>query len=80
MGYMMAHGDCFRCGRFFSFNPHLVPSIPLARNAEGQFVPTPGGERHPICRACVEQVNPIRKASGLFEIQILPGAYEPAEE
>jgi hypothetical protein len=83
MGAYLVHGNCFRCGRVFSFNPHKVPSIPVKRNAEGQYEAVPpelGGVREPVCRPCVDEVNPVRVAKGLDPIRILPGAYEPADE
>lgn len=67
MGYMLCHGECANCHRLFSFNPDFVPSVRV------------NGHKEPICRACVEWANPLRKEKGLAEIQILPGAYEPQE-
>jgi len=52
----------------FTFNPDLVPSIRVT------------GFREPVCRSCVEEVNPVRVAKGLDPIQILPGAYDPTED
>lgn len=68
MGYVFVMGACIGCGRLFSFNPHAVPSIPIK------------GVREPVCRACVERANLIRKANGLDLIVIRPDAYEPVEE
>lgn len=59
-----ATGECGRCHNLFTFNPDLVPSL----------------NNVPFCRNCVEQANPIRKANGLAEIVILPGAYDIATE
>ena len=69
MGYMLCMSNCYACGRYFGFNPERVPSI------------TPPGKssREPICRDCVEAVNPKRVANGLPPIAILPGAYEAEE-
>ena len=64
MGVMFAIAPCFACKTLVSFNPDLVPSH----------------ENHPICQSCVDRVNPIRRANGLPEITVLPGAYEPADE
>ena len=68
MGYAFAMSACFGCGRTFSFNPVRVPSI------------TVDGTRRPICRDCVERVNPLRVANGLEPIVPLPDAYEPVDE
>jgi hypothetical protein len=67
MSYMLAYGHCIRCGREFGFNPDLVPSIRIK------------GIREPICKACVERVNPIRKEKGLDPIVPHPNAYEAQE-
>jgi hypothetical protein len=67
-GAMFATGPCIGCGVIFTFNPELVPSSSAVT-----------GKREPICRACVERINPRRIANGLEPIQPLPGAYEPAE-
>jgi len=69
MGYMIATGNCFGCGRLFDFNPERVPSIRDPRT----------NEREPICRACVERVNPTREQRGLEPIRVVAGAYEPEE-
>lgn len=59
---------CFGCGRVFAFNPHRVPSIPI------------DGDRKPICRRCVEEINPRRIANGLEPIVPAPDAYDPIPE
>jgi len=66
-GYMFVMGQCFGCGRLFSFNPNKVPSLRI------------NGERQPICRTCIERANPERIKRGLDPIKILPDAYEPEE-
>ena len=68
MGYVSVIGECFGCGRIFSFSPTKVPSIPI------------DGDRKPICGNCVERVNPQRIANGLDPIVVLPGAYEADDE
>ena len=68
MGYVMVTSACFGCRRIFSYNPKHVPSIPIK------------GVREPICRDCVEFVNPKRVANGLEPIVIRPQAYEPLRE
>jgi hypothetical protein len=67
MAWMMVIGPCILCGRIFEFNADRVPSAVV------------NGKREPLCRACVERANPLRKEKGLPEIRILPGAYEPQE-
>ena len=68
MGYFFALGRCICCGRRFTFHPERVPSLIVE------------DEREPVCRACVDKINPVRKANGLDEIVPLPGAYEPGSE
>ena len=67
-GYAIALAPCIGCGRVFGFNPHRVPSVVI------------NGEREPICRDCVQRVNPTRVANGLEPIRIFPDSYEPIEE
>lgn len=61
-------GTCIGCKRPFTFSPSRVPSVRV------------NGEREPICRDCVERVNPRRIANGLDPIVPLPGAYDPDPE
>jgi hypothetical protein len=68
MGYALAMGACIGCGNVFSFNPLRVPSVTI------------NGAKEPICRACVERVNPMRKANGLEPIVPLPDAYDACDE
>lgn len=82
-GYLVVLGECFVCRRPFTFNPHLVPSIPI--DPVTQRPPDLGGDperaqREPICESCVERVNRIRESLGEEGIRILQGAYEPIEE
>jgi len=74
MGYALCMSACYGCGRVFSYNPHLVPSITPPAGRPG------AGTRQPICETCVTRANPIRVANGLAPIQILDGAYEPMDE
>lgn len=67
MAYMAAIGPCVGCGAMFSFNPNLVPSVVV------------NGVREPVCRACIERVNPVRAERGLPVFNVLPGAYDPEE-
>lgn len=68
MGYVMAHGICFGCKRVFGFHPNLVPSVVV------------DGRREPICQGCVNLANPARIKNGLQPIEVLPGAYDAADE
>ena len=53
-----------------------MPSVPID---PGTGMPKPGGVREPICRDCVEVVNPERVRNGLDPIRVHPDAYEPQE-
>jgi hypothetical protein len=68
MGYALCHSTCYGCKRVFSYNPMRVPSIRI------------DGVREPICRDCVERVNPLRELRGLPPIELFPDAYEPCDE
>lgn len=68
MGCILMLGACVCCRRPFCFNPHRVPSERV------------NGVRQPICRNCVEEANPIRKAKGLEPIKIYEDSYEPIAE
>jgi hypothetical protein len=68
MAYVSVMAECVGCGQMFFFHPMKVPSITIT------------GERRPICRDCVERVNPRRIANGLDPIEPLPGAYDAADE
>jgi hypothetical protein len=70
MGYISVTSACFGCGRVFSYNPMHVPSIRDPRT----------GSREPVCRDCVERVNPMRAQNGLPPIVPHPQAYEPCPE
>lgn len=67
MSYMQAMSACVGCGRLFSYNPELVPSIRI------------NGVREPICQACVDAANPRRIANKLEPIRVAPGAYDAQE-
>jgi len=68
MGYVLAHDACIGCGRLFSFNPMRVPSVWF------------DGNREPICRDCVERVNPARIKNGLEPIVPARDAYDACNE
>ena len=72
MGYAQAFSPCFQCGKTFAYNPHRVPSI---RWDIKSGVEDPNAPRQPICRACVEEANPLRVKKGLPKIYIHPEAY-----
>jgi hypothetical protein len=69
MGYMIATGHCIGCKQLFSFNPLRVPSSSAIT-----------GQREPICPACVDRINNVRKEKGLPKVVPAPDAYEPIEE
>jgi len=64
----MCHGSCLVCKRFFSFNPHRVPSYRLK------------GEREPICESCMKRINEQRQERGQDPFPINADAYEPLPE
>jgi hypothetical protein len=68
--YAFCTSSCFGCRRIFFYNPLRVPSIVDPRT----------GSKEPICRDCVERVNPLRIKNGLEPIVPLPDAYEPCDE
>jgi hypothetical protein len=68
MGYAFCTSACIGCGRIFSYNPMRVPSCRI------------NGVREPICKSCVERVNPRRIKNGLEPIVPLPDAYEACDE
>jgi hypothetical protein len=56
-------GECWGCRELFAYDPEKVPCARI------------GGEDRPICEPCVVRIAPIRKAKGLPEIVVKPGAY-----
>jgi len=74
-GFYTVTGVCFGCERIFSFHPHKVPSI---RIKDGK--PDPAGDRQPICKECIDRINPIRKKNGLPEIIYASDAYDAVLE
>ena len=69
MGYAIVIGPCIGCGNTFGYSPSRVPSSSAVT-----------GKAEPICRDCVDRINPLRIAHGLEPIKPLPGAYDPTEE
>lgn len=76
MGYAIVVSPCYCCEAPFGYNPHRVPSIPIGPNGQ----PSPTGDRKPLCRRCVEALNPVRVARGLDPIVIYPDSYEPVPD
>lgn len=68
MGFVTAYSACYVCGNLFTYNPMRVPSVPV------------NGVREPLCRACVERVNPGRVANGLPPIVPHRDAYTACNE
>jgi hypothetical protein len=62
-GYVFAFGPCWACRRVFGFHPERVCSIVV------------DGEREPLCLACVEHANDLRRENGNPLMHVLPGAY-----
>jgi hypothetical protein len=70
-------GECYLCGRVFTFNPHRVPSYDPSLDDPSK---RPG--RQPICETCIERVNAARSARGLDPWPVYADSYEaisPAE-
>lgn len=65
---MYVIGNCFGCGKTFTFNPYKVPSIRYE------------GTKREVCATCIAIANLKRVANGLDPIEISPGAYEPIDE
>jgi len=68
MGYCFAFSACAGCHQPFSYNPIKVPSIRI------------NGIREPICKTCIDRVNPGRIRDGLKPIRYSADAYEPVDE
>ena len=87
-GRLLAFGPCWSCGHLFTFDPDLVPSIPIdpdtnwALDLDRHGQPTTytaadylRSVKQPVCEACVQQANELRRAHGRPLIDVLPGAY-----
>ena len=78
--YLVAMAPCYACGVVFSFDPYLVPSIPIDPETG---TPADVGEhregatytRRPVCRYCIGRANANRRAEGRPEILVTPNAY-----
>lgn len=81
-GYVVL-GECWSCGRRFTFNPHTVPSIGIdpVTNLPGDIGDSDPARavRQPICATCIERANEKRAAEGREPIPVLPGAYDFVE-
>lgn len=79
-GYLVV-GRCFACGNVFTFNPHLVPSVPI--DPMTKLPPDVGktdpvrAVREPLCERCVSILNRRRAEEGREPLIVLAGAYEP---
>jgi hypothetical protein len=60
---VIALTTCWLCNRRFACDPDKV------------CIFVEDGVRQPLCRTCVEAVNPARVAAGLDPFVVLPGAY-----
>jgi len=83
-GAYFAAGPCAFCGRVFTFNPELVPSIPanawlIAEIVADGGTPPLESAKVPICADCLAKINRLREEHQLPRIVALPGAYESAE-
>lgn len=87
-GKFIAYAPCWSCGRSFTFDPDLVPSIPIDPDRKAPLdVDSDGSPRRwttdeyqrsvkqPVCEVCVTAANANRKAEGRPPIDVLPGAY-----
>lgn len=68
MGYFCITSTCAVCRALITYHPHKVPSVRVE------------GVRQPICRPCVDEINPLRVEHGLPAIPIQDGAYDAADE
>lgn len=69
MGYAFCMGQCYGCGRTFTFNPVRVPSV---RDQSGT--------KQPLCRGCVDYVNSEKAKAGLPLFPMPEDAYEACDE
>ncbi len=68
MGFCFVFSLCAACHLSFFYNPLTVPSVRI------------NGVKEPICRGCIERVNPERIRGGLKPIRYSADAYEPIRE
>ena len=91
-GYVYVASPCFTCGRLFSYNPHLVPSVPIDpetgrpldvdEHGQPQEIDPAAKTRavkQPLCKDCISLVNARRRAKGLEPIHVFRDAYEAIE-
>lgn len=88
-GRFIAFGRCWGCGRSFTFDPDLVPSIPIDPETgwaldvdprDGTLREFTADEyarsvKQPVCADCVELANAKRADAGRPLIHVLRGAY-----
>jgi hypothetical protein len=77
-GHLIAMGPCWSCGTLFTFDPDLVPSLPI--DPETSRPPDLGGDparaiSQPICQDCIAKANANRSQAGRPLIHIPEGAY-----
>ena len=83
-GQYIGFGRCWSCRRQFTFDPELVPSVPIdpvtglppdvdeqIRQVEPVQLAIERAVKQPLCRNCVELVNAVR----VEKIYVPPGAY-----
>jgi hypothetical protein len=89
MSQLIGYGPCWSCGRLFTFDPDLVPSLPIDPETNRPVDVDEHGEpgrawtaeeyartvKQPICEACIGKSNDLRAAKGQPPIPVLPGAY-----
>jgi hypothetical protein len=69
--------SCWVCGQLFAFDPHTVPSVPLTAHGEPAQMQHDVVHRKPVCRECVERINPSREAAGLALWTYTDDTYRP---
>ena len=84
-GGFIAFAHCWSCSFGFTFDPDLVPSIPIdpQTNLPLDIEPSPDGleaararaVKQPICASCMAASNAKRRREGREEIHIFRGAY-----
>lgn len=86
-GWVVIVGDCYVCGRTFTFNALHVPSVRIdpETNMPLDINPRPGREerarREPICRDCIERANELSiERTGEPLVVVHRDAYEASPE
>ncbi len=68
--FVIALSPCGVCEAPFLFNPYLVPSFKDDTSPTADTDPW-----RPICRTCVDRINPRRVKAGRKPIRVPAGAY-----